>query len=427
MKVPYVCLVALLCTLVLSPHAKGEKPSLQSIIDDAEAGGEIVIPSGYYTENIVISKPLTLIGGKNVTIHSCEETPVVTIEGSRVNIRNLTIEQCSEESEGPPAIYVTGTTHRLEDLAVDTTQIGIQLSEADRVNILKSSITGRINGNGIDLWTSNDNVMAKLSLKDTIDGIYMEQSDGNEVSDSKMENARYGVHLMFSNDTVIRRNISHHNFTGAMVMKAKQTVISRNIFAENNQNVNSQGLLLYEADDTKVSFNEFDSNRVGAFIEKSGGSFFKENIFQSNMIGVQMKESRENTITHNDFSGNVNDVHEVDSKENTLSQNYWDASLKLDVNGDQYSEIPYKADPYFLTLTEKVPEYQLFFQNPGLNLVKQVFNSPAATVLSDTKPTMVPKHINNPNKNKKQIPLWVIGSVFLILNLLIIQKWRNVK
>lgn len=427
MKVPYVFLFCLTGMLVVSPPAKAEKPSLQSLIDEAEAGEDIIIPSGYYTENIVVSKPVTLIGDEDVTIHSCEDTPVVTIEGSNVFMSKVTIEQCSDASAGPPAIYVTGDAHRLEDLSIDTEQVGIQLSEANHVKIMKSSIFGKSKGNGIDLWTSNDNVMAKLDIKDTIDGIYMEQSDRNEATENSIKNARYGIHLMFSNDTLISGNVSHHNFTGAMVMEAENTILTGNEFAHNNQNVHSQGLLLYAAADTKVSSNQFDSNRVGAFIEKSAGSLFEDNVFQSNMIGVQLKEARDNKLVKNDFSGNVNDVHAIKSKGNSMSQNYWDDSLKLDMDGDSLSEIPHSADPYFLTLIQKVPEYQLFFQNPGLNLLRQVFNSPEETVLSDSKPSMDPRHITDPVKGGKQIGLWVLGVIFSVANLLVIQKWRNVK
>jgi nitrous oxidase accessory protein len=426
MKFPYVFLFCLAGMLVLSPPANAEKPSLQSLIDDAEAGEEIIIPSGYYTENIVVSKPVTLIGDKDVTIHSCENTPVVTIEGSNVFMSTVTIEQCSDANDGPPAIYVTGDAHRLEDLSIDTEQVGIQLSEANHVKIMESSISGKSKGNGIDLWTSNDNVMAKLDIKDTIDGIYMEQSDRNEATDNRIKNARYGIHLMFSNDTLISGNVSHHNFTGAMVMEAENTILTGNEFAHNNQNVHSQGLLLYAAADTKASSNQFDSNRVGAFIEKSAGSHFEENVFLSNMIGVQLKEARDNEIVKNDFSGNVNDVHAIKSKENSMSQNFWDDSLKLDLDGDSHSEIPHKADPYFLTLIQKVPEYQLLFQNPGLNLLRQVLNSPEESVLSDSKPTMDPRHITDPVKGEKQIGLWVLGAIFIVANLLVIQKWRNV-
>lgn len=425
MKYAYILLISLF-VFVFPNNVSADRPSLQALIDGANDGDTIIIPPGFYPENIIIAKPLTLIGERNVTINSCENTPVITIKGEHVQLSNLTIEQCNKEAEGPAAIHVTGKNHTLSNVIVQTTQIGIQLYEANKVVVEESSITGNRKRNSIDLWTSSGNIIKFMQIRNVLDGIYMEQSHRNKVINNSIEIARYGIHLMFSNEVTIENNKSQHNFTGAMVMQAKETLIKGNEFSFNNQNVNSQGLLLYLTSDTTVTDNIFASNRMGAFIEESTGADFSNNIFQSNTIGVQWKKSRDNQLVANTFNGNVNDAQAIESAENLIKNNYWDASLKLDLDGDTTSEIPHSADPYFMALIQKTPEYQLFFQHPGMTLLKQVFNSPPEALLMDNKPSMISAGAESGQKSDKQIALWFVGVVFTILNILLIQKWRKI-
>ena len=53
------------------------------------------------------------------------------------------------------------------------------------------------------------------------DGIYLEQSNENTLHKNKIQNSRYGMHLMFSNDNVLSENVSRSNITGTMLMESK--------------------------------------------------------------------------------------------------------------------------------------------------------------------------------------------------------------
>ena len=85
-------------------------------------------------------------------------------------------------------------------------------------------------------------------------------------------------------------------------------------------------------------------------------------------------------IEGNTFVGNVNDAQAIESANNQVNRNYWDAASKVDVDGDGKSEVVFTADPYFHTLTSDVPEFQLFFQAPGLILLQNMLKSPADQV-----------------------------------------------
>ncbi|QVY61168.1 right-handed parallel beta-helix repeat-containing protein [Cytobacillus gottheilii] len=271
MKITYILFLSL-CLLLFPNSISAERPSLQAMIDEAEAGGTVMISPGYYEENITIDKPLSLIGERDVTINSCENAPVVAISGDGVQLDNVSIEQCNEDNGDLAAVYVTGDQHHLSNLEIQSSQMGLQLFEANQIVVEESTIRGTRKENGIDLWKTNDTTIKEVKIDTILDGIYMEQSHRNTIVQNVIENARYGIHLMFTNDTVIEQNQSQHNFTGAMVMEAQNVLIKNNDFSFNNQNVNSQGLLLYLTSDIVAENNLFASNRVGAFIEDSSNA-----------------------------------------------------------------------------------------------------------------------------------------------------------
>ena len=64
------------------------------------------------------------------------------------------------------------------------------------------------------------------------------------------------------------------------------------------------------------------------------------------------------------------------------------------MNNDGYSELAFEADPYFLSLTDEVPEYQLFFQSPGMLILQKMLKSTSGELLMDTNPLMKPKAID---------------------------------
>ncbi|MCK4874979.1 MAG: nitrous oxide reductase family maturation protein NosD, partial [Sulfurimonas sp.] len=65
---------------------------LQDAIDKAPSGSIIKLPAGVYKGNIVINKPLTIIGKEDgVIIDGGGKGTVITIEGSFITLKNLKI------------------------------------------------------------------------------------------------------------------------------------------------------------------------------------------------------------------------------------------------------------------------------------------------------------------------------------------------
>lgn len=55
------------------------------------------------------------------------------------------------------------------------------------------------------------------------DGIYLEFADNCEITNNQsIDNLRYGLHFMFSNDDIYRGNIFENNGAGVAVMFSKE-------------------------------------------------------------------------------------------------------------------------------------------------------------------------------------------------------------
>jgi len=73
---------------------------LQNAIDNAKAGSILKLNDGKYVGNIVIKKPITILGvGKNVILDGNGTGTVITIQSSFVTIKNITIQNSGARHE----------------------------------------------------------------------------------------------------------------------------------------------------------------------------------------------------------------------------------------------------------------------------------------------------------------------------------------
>ena len=386
--------------------------SLQQQINQTAAGGTLVIDSGTFVEPIIIHKPITIKGTGDTVLSYTGKKSFITIIGTNVQLENIEIQASGLETE-EAAINLSGTGHKLTDLTVKSVGIGLKMDQASRVVVQESSFIGTSEGHAIQLWESDHNLFMDNSIQFVEDGFYVEYSHHNTFERNTIRDAHYGVHIMYSNFCVLEENESEHNFTGAMIMGTNESVVRKNTFIENDENVNSQGLLLYDSKNVTVEDNEISRNRIGLFVEKASLNTIVGNKLQANFIGIQFTESKDNLVYQNNFLGNVNDAQAVKSEGNQLDGNYWDASSKIDADGDGISELIYRADPYFLALTEEVPEYQLFFQAPGMSILQKMLKSTDAEVLTDSKPLMEPTQSTQATNQAEQSVWLISGSLFL--------------
>ncbi|MGD8192167.1 right-handed parallel beta-helix repeat-containing protein [Brevibacillus ginsengisoli] len=430
MRKPLLYVLLLVVFILASFHetalAKGQSSNnLQQLIDRTPSGGTLNIPPGIYQAPIMITKPIKL-KGERATIAHDGKGPALTVKSDQVYLEGIHI-QAAHLSKKDPTILIQGKHNTLQQITIETSGSGIFLRQSQDNQIKQVVIRGlwdgtneqsRLSqrGNGIDLLESHRNEISNCQISSMHDGIYLESSDDNRVVDNQVNRSRYGYHFMYSARPILEGNRGDQNVTGAMVMGADNATVVHNQFRKQSENVNSQGLLLFEVNHSLIRDNVMDGNRVGIYVEKSSDNKLVKNQVVRNFIGLQMKGSANNQIVQNDWLANVTQVESMDSSSNQVNHNYWDDFQGLSLSGTNESDLPYHISPFFLKLATRNPAYQMFFHAPGTVFLEGLLYTDQSQGMTDPAPLMKPSTAGMTDNDKGQT---VTYSVFVSMLLFV--------
>lgn len=410
---------------------------LQQLVDAAKAGETVVIPPGRYQGPLLIKKAIHLQGSDQVIIGNPAEGPIIRLETDGATLTGLQLTDIRDDPDSV-AVSVSGKGNRLAKLTIETMGYGVRLNKAHGNRIEGLVITGMTaagtagpqeeepaeRGNGIDLYESDDNVITSNEVTNMFDGVYIEKGRHNTISGNLVTHSRYGYHLMFSENIVIEKNTGSRNVSGAMVMSDIGSRVADNNFAKQSANATAQGLLLFDVKNGLIENNLVEGNRVGLFAQGITGTQIRNNRFVRNFLGIQMTDAQDNRLEGNEFVANVIQAQAIADQNNRIAFNYWDDHDGLDLQGDGVSDLPYTANPFFLTLTEQTPPYQIFFGSPGMLLLEGLFQGSEDQGLTDRAPWMKPRltdsEASSPAGANKTVPL-AASSALLLASISIIR------
>jgi nitrous oxidase accessory protein len=247
-------------TLYVGGSGAGNYTTIQDAIADASNGDTIYVYSGEYIGKLVINKILTLTGeNRENTIISGDEGNAVKITANYVNISGFTIQN--------PV-----------------------------VNEMKCIMMDKVQNCKI-----NNNI-----IKDSNDGIYLFDSDGNTISGNIIkDNSVYGILTSYSENNIFENNQIYYN--------------------QNGINIGSNG------NNNQIYNNDIKGEQEG----------------YPQGIGVNIgTPTSGNLVYHNyfnDFSQNAKDSSTGNTwyKSSTHEGNYWDDYQGQDANHDGVGDIPY--------------------------------------------------------------------------------------
>lgn len=398
---------------------------IQDIIEKAAPGDQIKLDEGQYDEEIVIDKPIHLIGGEETTFIQKNKNPVITINADHVTLENLSIIH-EDDYNHSAAILINSDNNTLQRITIHTTSYGIQLDEANKNKIYDVTITGdqdkpmNERKHGIDLWKSNNNEIYDSSISHVQDSIYIEKSNNTRLFNNQTFYSRYGTHLMFTKNTVLEQNESYENVSGFYVMGAQNTVIKNNTLKNNRENVQSIGLFVFDTKNATITNNQIENNRIGFFLEDAEDNSFTFNNVQNNYVGIQFKKAKNNVLTHNAFVANIVQGQALESNHNTTNENYWGDHLGLDMHGQNMSSLPYKVDPFFMSVINEYPVFQLLFQSPGMVFLEDLIQIPVDVQLVDASPLMTHPLVVTKNKPSHQLAILFLCFSLLLISIMII-------
>lgn len=353
--------------------------SISEAISKASPGDKILVKEGVYKEHkIIVDKPLTIIGENLPTVDGENKGDIFQVFADSVTIDGLKlINVSSSYTTDYAAIRVSRAKNfTLQNLELRKIFFGIYLEKSHYGVIRNNSIIGDAvseynSGNGIHLWYSKNIKIKNNVVKLVRDGIYLEFADNCEIDDNKcIDNVRYGLHFMFSNDDVYRNNVFENNGAGVAVMFSKRIEMISNHF-KYNWGTAAYGLLLKEINDATIEHNIFEENTTGINVEGSNRITYTKNDFKDNGTAIKVLGAcYDNIFTLNNFLYNSFDIS-FNSRlnSNRFHRNYWSEYTGYDLDEDGYGDVPYRPVKLFSYVVNQIPEAIILMRSLFVDII----------------------------------------------------------
>lgn len=353
--------------------AQGDFQTIQAAINHAGLSDTIYVTKGIYREkNILIDKPLTLIGQDYPVLDGEKKYEILSIKADFVTIKGFKLMNSGISSlidiAGIKVYAKKGVV--VANNILDGTFFGIYLEKCTNSLIANNAITAHAktdqqSGNGIHLWQCDSIRILGNKVSGHRDGIYFEFVTNSLIwRNQAVNNSRYGLHFMFSNNDIYLANVFKNNNAGVSVMFSHKVRMFNNRF-EDNWGDGCYGIFLKEITDSYIYGNQFLKNTTGISIEGSNRILIKNNLFRGNGWALQIDAScLADTISRNNFIGNSFDIAtNGTSIVNCFNDNYWDKYEGYDLNKDGTGDVSYHPVSIFSMIVAKNPTAMILFRS----------------------------------------------------------------
>ena len=353
--------------------------TIKKAIAQAKDYDTIIVQKGTYKEhNVIVDKPLTIIGKNYPVIDGELKGEIITVISDYVTVDGLFIINVgSSYTADYAAIRIKRSKHFVvKNLVLEKLFFGIYIERSSYGKIYHNKIIGDAvqeynSGNGIQLWYSKHIQIEHNFVEHVRDGIYLEFSDFCTIKNNVSEqNIRYGLHFMFSNNDIYQDNTFENNGAGVAVMFSKNIKMYNNIFKE-NWGTASYGLLLKEINDAEIVGNNFENNTIGINIEGSNRINYKNNNFVNNGWAIKVKGAcYTNKFTSNNFLYNSFDIaYNSNINDNEFDKNYWSNYTGYDLNKDGIGDVPYRPVKLFSYIVNRTPETIILLRSMFIDII----------------------------------------------------------
>ncbi len=162
-------------------------------------------------------------------------------------------------------------------------------------------ITGSTGNSGIYIENSEGNTISDNVLSDNNYGILLDDSISNTISDNNGTGNQYGIYVyQSSNNTIIKNNFSNSDGYGIVLDYSE----SNNITGNNLKSNYYGGIWLQNSQYNIINENTAASNDNGICLDYSDNNKIYDNNLTSNWDGMEVHYSDDNIITRNTITDN---------------------------------------------------------------------------------------------------------------------------
>ena len=337
------------------PAAERTSP-LQARIDAARAGDTVEVPPGTYEGDLILDRPVRLMGRGRPRLVGSGGGSVVRIRAAGVTVEGFDIDgrgggDLGRDSSG---VHVAAHGATIRDCRIVGALFGIYLRAADGARVedcVIEGIPGREpgeKGSGVHVWNTNAYRLDRNRIVAARDGFYIQSSGGGEIRNNQVTDVRYGIHYMFSDGNLFEDNTFENGAAGAALMFSKRIAFRRNRFIR-NRGFASVGLLLKACDEVVAEDNLIADNARGIFLEGSYGNVLRRNVIAGSDVAIVLYDScARNRFEGNSVFGNMTPLLLVGKRTDTsFDGNYWSGNDEPDLDGDGRSDRPYRLTSVF--------------------------------------------------------------------------------
>ncbi len=349
--------------------APADLSPLQARIDQAQPGERIAVDGGVHEGDLLIDKPVVLIGRNRPLLRGSGHGSVVRVRAAGVVIEGFDVDGrgVGDLGRDTSGIHVAAPHATVRDCRIRGSLFGIYLMGADDAVVEANVIEGMPGrdpgevGSGIHLWNSHRFRVVANTISHTRDGFYIQSSTHGRVTGNRASDLRYGLHYMFSDDNVFEDNVFERGAAGAALMYSNRLAFRRNRFVR-NRGFASVGLLLKACDEVIAEDNLIADNARGVFLEGSYRNRFLRNVIaMSDTALVVYDSSGDNVFEGNSFIGNLTPLTLSGRRTDTrFERNYWSDHPEPDLDGDGIADRPYRLSSVFDHLRSNLSAADLF-------------------------------------------------------------------
>lgn len=323
---------------------------IQEAVNMALPGDTIIVYNGTYTENVEVSKPLTIrtsSGDPEDTFVQAANSNnhVFVVTADYVNISGFTIKGATG-LEDIAGIYLNSVDYgNISDNTATGNTFGFFMHSSGNNTLMNN--TAYSNNYGIIIFYSCNNTLRKNTVNSNDAGgiVVMLSSNNNTLTNNTAySNSNSGFQIAFSCDNRLMNNIANSNDFGISLNSLNNNTLTNNTANSNND----FGILISFSCNNTITDNTANSNKLaGIGLRSSSNNTITDNIANSNILtGFLLTYSSNNTITSNNVDSN-NDFGIFMSSSNyntitcnTANYNYFEiGSSGILINSSNYNTL----------------------------------------------------------------------------------------
>ena len=377
--------------------------TVAAAVESAPPNTTVYVPAGTYdVDRIVVNRSVTLAGadaaadGGATTLRGDGTGSVVVVKSAGAAVENLRItgvgavgsrgrERRNASTDwdtsvqlaygyGDAGIVLDGAAGAsVANVAIDTPASGVIVRESPRSVVdnvtVRGAETAREGFMGVVLIGA-PSVVAESAFHGGRDAVYTHRADGSVIRDNDAEPGRYGVHEMYTSETLVANNAVRNAQAGVIVMtRPVGNLVVGNTVRDSTYGVVPAGGTSYYARNVVVD-NEYG---IGVAGDRNA---FVGNVVVGNHVGARANEILpSNWVVRNDFVGNGRAVESTIGPLRTWSHrgvgNHWGSLPIPDGDADGVYDRPYRASgPVDARLGEAAGATTLA-QSPGMSTLRR--------------------------------------------------------